>query len=332
MITLAVDAMGGDFAPQEVVKGVVEATKQLPDVNFILVGKEPLVRQELEPYQVATDKIRIMHAEEVVTMAESPVDGLKRKRDSSIAVSVKLVKTGEADAIVSAGNTGAAVAASYMTFGCLKSVRRPGIAITFYIHNSPVVVMDVGANIHCKPKDLVAYAVMGSLYSREVLNVENPRIGLLNIGVEGQKGNPLVQKTGHLLSQSNLNYIGSIEGDNLFSGSVDVVICEGFVGNIVLKISEGLSHHVLKIFLEGISLSQKDNPELIKTLHTELDRFRWRIDYAEQGGAPLFGLSKPCIICHGRSHARAMTNAMKCAVRIIEKDLSHKIEDQIQEV
>ena len=326
MITVAIDAMGGDFAPTEVVKGTLSALDSLPDTRFILVGKEEELKSLLASYE--GNRISTLHAPEVVGMAEVPVEALKRKRSASISTAVQLVRRGKADAVVSAGNTGAAVAASYMFFGCLRGVRRPGIAVSFHIHKRPVVLMDVGANIRCKPEDLYAYAVMASLYAEELLGVESPRVGLLNIGEEESKGNALVQEASNLLCRSDLRYIGSVEGDDIFRGTSDVIICDGFVGNIVLKVSEGLSENVLRVFVEEVENATGQGSASTAVRDT-LDRFRWRVDYAEQGGAPLLGVNGVCIIGHGRSHARAVTNALRCAVQMVQKNINQKIEARL---
>ncbi len=330
MVTVAIDAMGGDQAPSEIVKGTLSAIESLPMARFILVGKEEVLERELAPFGGQSERLQLLHAPEVVEMAEVPVEALKKKPASSIGKAVQLVRRGQAHAVVSAGNTGAAVAASYMGFGSLRGVRRPGIAVSFHIHERPVVLMDVGANIRCKPEDLYANAVMASLYAEEVLGVTAPRVGLLNIGEEKGKGNALVQKASDLLHRSPLEFIGNVEGDDIFGGASDVIVCDGFVGNIVLKVSEGLSENVLRVFVEEVVLTTGEGSASAAVRKT-LDRFRWRVDYAEQGGAPLLGVNGVCIICHGRSHARAITNALRCAVRMVEKDLNQKIEARLAE-
>ena len=328
MVTVAIDAMGGDFAPGEIVRGIISATTVLPDARFILVGRRGPIETELAAAGAPSERIDVVDAPDVIGMAEVPVEALKRKRASSIIGAVKLVREGRAQAVVSAGNTGAAVAASYMTLGSLTGVRRPGIAVSFFVHSRPVVLMDVGANIHCKPEHLYAYGVMASLYAETVLGVDAPRVGLLNIGEEECKGTSLVQLTGNLFARSGINYGGNVEGDKIFNGTHDVVVCDGFVGNIVLKVAEGLSENILRVFVREIEQSP-GGETAAEIVSSTQERFRWRIDYAEQGGAPLLGVNGVCIICHGRSHARAMTNAMRCAVRMVSQDLNHKIETRL---
>jgi len=330
MITLAVDAMGGDLAPTETVKGAMHALEYLPDTRFVLVGLEEALKKELDRIEGRKERIELLHAPEFVEMGEIPVEALKRKRATSIGKAVQLVRTGQADAVVSAGNTGAAVAASYLGLGTLRGVRRPGIAVSFHLNARPVVLMDVGANIHCKPEDLYAYAVMASLYAEEVLGVRKPRVGLLSIGEEEGKGNELVHEASNLLSRSGLKFIGNVEGDDIFRGTSDVVVCDGFVGNIVLKVSEGLSESLLRVLVGELEASD-DEGSTSAVVQTTIDRFRWRFDYAEQGGAPLLGVNGVCIICHGRSHARAIANACRCAARMVRQDLNHKIEARLAE-
>ncbi len=328
MATIAVDAMGGDLAPAEIVRGTVEALQFLPDTQFLLVGDREALNEQLRHAGKVEERIRIVHAPHVVSMSEVPVEALKRKPGSSIARAVELVRSGEADALVSAGNTGASVAASYMALGSLRGVRRPGIAVTFHARTQPVVIMDVGANIHCKPEDLFGYAVMASLYAEAVLGIGNPRVGLLNIGEEKGKGNALVQETSKLLQRSDLNFVGNVEGDDIFRGTSDVIICDGFVGNIVLKVSEGLSENLFQVFLEELASSAGQN-DAAAVLRDALGRFRKHVDYAEQGGAPLLGINGVCIVCHGRSNAWAVTNALRCAVRMLQVDLNQRIERRL---
>ncbi len=327
MVTLAVDAMGGDDAPREIVKGVVYAAEQSAETQYLLVGRQAAIEAELSQFAPARDRIAVVEAPDVIEMDEVPVEALKRKRVASITRAVGLVRQGKAQAIVSAGNTGAAVAASYMSLGTLKGIRRPGIAATFYVKEQPVVIMDVGANIHCKPADLLRYGIMASLYAQEVLGVRAPRIGLLNIGEEEKKGIALTRETAELFQRAEpeIAFVGNVEGDALFRGLCDVIICDGFVGNIVLKVSEGLAENVMQVFMDEFEKCSGAGAAL-DMFHAALDRFRWRIDYAEQGGAPLLGVNGVCIVCHGRSQARAMANAMRCAVRMVQKNLNHKIE------
>ncbi|MBI4605286.1 MAG: phosphate acyltransferase PlsX, partial [Planctomycetes bacterium] len=253
--SIAIDAMGGDHAPRQVVLGTIQSARSHPHVRHILVGREAEVRAELEAAgwrssvgdgRIDDGRIDVVPAEHVIGMGDSPVESLRRKRGSSIEVAVRLVKTGEAAAMVSAGNTGACVAAATILLGLLPEVRRAGIAVAFHAGASPVVVIDVGANVSSKPEHLIQYGIMANLYARSVLSVENPRIGLLNIGEEDEKGNPLAKTTHQLFSRTRLNFLGNVEGVEIFRGVCDVVVCDGFVGNIVLKVSEGLAERLVE--------------------------------------------------------------------------------------
>jgi len=330
MLTIAIDAMGGDFAPAEVVAGTIRAARSLSDCAFVLVGDEDVVRGELASHGWSGDRITIVHAPETIDMGEIPVEALRRKPRASIPVAVSLVATKQASAFVSAGNTGACVAACVFGLGRLAGVRRPGIAVTFRTQQHPVVLMDVGANISCKAEDLYQYAVMASLYAETVLSIRNPKIGLLNIGSEEAKGTALAVEANALFQRRGLNYCGNVEGGDVFRGVCDVVVCEGFVGNIVLKISEGLAETVFDLFrneLERVGFGA----EAIRDVREALHGFRERIDYAEQGGAPLLGVNGTAIICHGRSHARAIGNAIGVARRMVSLGLDARIVEGLGE-
>jgi glycerol-3-phosphate acyltransferase PlsX len=245
---IAIDAMGGDQAPREVVKGAILAARHLPEVPLLLVGKEEQVRAELDLAHWKGESLRVIPAEHVIEMGDSPVEALRRKRGSSIEEAVRLVREGQASAVVSAGNTGACVAASTILLGHLPRVKRAGIAVAFYAGHRPVVVIDVGANVAAKPEHLMQYGIMASLYAREILGVDNPRVGLLNVGEEDEKGNRLAKETYGLFQRTSLNFVGNIEGVEIFQGACDVVVCDGFTGNIVLKVSEGLAERLVALF------------------------------------------------------------------------------------
>jgi glycerol-3-phosphate acyltransferase PlsX len=297
-------------------------------------------------------------------MGENPVESLRRKKESSVAVATRLVKSGEASAMVSAGNTGACVAAGTVLLGLLPEVRRAGIAVCLHAGTAAVVVIDVGANISSKPEHLIQYGIMANLYSRTVLRVENPRIGLLNIGEEHEKGNALVKSTHALFRKTKLNFLGNVEGVEIFRGVCDVLVCDGFVGNIVLKVSEGLAEQLVDLFratteqvlrsVSACSVPARGVPahamaEVASTSKAgiaELEsvdpvgilerRFRGamvsmreRIDYAEYGGAPLLGVNGVSIIAHGRSDAKAITNAVRVAKRMVETDMNRHIAEEI---
>ncbi|THB79792.1 MAG: phosphate acyltransferase PlsX [Desulfobulbaceae bacterium] len=313
---IALDAMGGDHGPQELIAGAILAADQF-DTDICLVGDEQLLKKHLEsisPQQNSVSRLKIVHAATSVGMDENPVDAIRKKKDSSIMVAFDLVKNGEASAVVSAGNSGATLAAGVRKLGRLKNVARPGLASIFPTMKGPVVVMDVGANVECRPVHLYQFAVMASAFSK-LYDVDRPRVGLLTIGEESGKGNSLVKETYELLEQSDLNFIGNVEGRDVFQGDVDVIVCDGFVGNICLKISEGLAEALMKMLKDEIV---KSNFAKLGYLLAKpaFDKFRKRVDYAEYGGAPLLGIKGTGIICHGKSNAQAIKNAISVAIEM----------------
>jgi len=324
MVRVVVDAMGGDHAPREITRGAVAAAKQSPELTVLLVGNEEQVRAEL-PDDTPLDRVQVIHAEHVVEMHESPVSALKSKRDTSIGKSVGLLAVGEADALVSAGNTGGVVAASTIGLPRLPNARRAGIAVPLPARGGPCVLMDVGANIQCKPLHLVQYAVMANEYAMRVLDVAKPRVAILSVGDEESKGNPLVKKVGSVLrAYDGVQFVGNVEGQQIFAGDADVVICEGFVGNVILKAAEGLSDVFYRYMLAELNshMGAEDN-----RVNEILSDFRRETDYAHYGGAPLMGHAGSVFICHGRSSARAMENAVLCAANFVE----HGVPDGIAE-
>jgi glycerol-3-phosphate acyltransferase PlsX len=348
-LSIAVDAMGGDHAPREVVQGAVEAARADRDLRLLLVGREREVRAELEPLDAGGLNIEVVHAEHVIDMRDSPVEALRKKKGSSIEVAALRVRSGDAVAMVSAGNTGACVAAATLRLGLLPEVKRAGIAVTFHAGDRPLVVIDVGANVASRPEHLIQYAIMASHYARSVLRVENPTVGLLNVGEENEKGNALARTTHALFKKTRLNFLGNVEGVEIFRGICDVVVCDGFVGNIVLKVAEGLAERLADLFrkalearIEGVSrkLAEKaraghsGGSELIQGVGNELvgaiSGLRERLDYSEQGGAPLLGVNGVVTIAHGRSDARAIANAIRAAKRMAETDIQRNITEEIR--
>jgi phosphate acyltransferase len=308
---IAVDAMGGDYAPREVVAGTVKAAREFSDTEFVLVGVEAAVREEMAKAGASPANISIFHTPEVVGMGEAPTEALKSKKNSSITVSTKMVAEGKADAIFSAGNTGAQVACATVLLGPIKSIKRPGIAIVVPTHKGPVVLIDVGANIHCQPLHLLQYGIMASLFSQAIVGAKSPRVGILNIGSEDEKGNPLVRESRQLLEvQKDLNFIGNVEGRDIFKGACDVVVCEGFVGNVILKVVEGLGSSLFADIQAALNTASPDRAEENKKVLKDL---MGRNDYAEYGGAPLLGVNGISIIGHGSSNARAVFNALRVA-------------------
>ncbi len=328
---IALDAMGGDTAPAVTVRGALEAVESF-GLEVILVGDENRIKQELDSGggSKKVSGISIQHSSEVVAMDESPSSALRRKKNSSIRVAVDLVKTGKADAVVSAGNTGAAMATSFFRLGLVQGVDRPGIATVMPGVKKPFVLIDVGATVDCKPVHLLQFAVMGNIYAGTVLGRANPRVGLLSIGEEAGKGNELTKESFKLLEDSNLNFVGNVEGKEIFSGTVDVVVCDGFTGNVVLKTAEGLVESLAKMFRQEISGSLLGKIGYF-FLRAGLPDVRKKLDYAEYGGAPLLGINGVCIISHGRSTSKAIRNAVGVAADSVEKGLKETIKAGIHE-
>lgn len=312
MARIAVDAMGGDHAPQAVVEGALLAVERHSDLELTLVGDREQIEASLDQAGAAADRFEIEHAPEQVGMDEKPVEALRRKPKSSIRLMTSLVKEGRCLSCFSAGNTGAMVAAATMGLGLLPGVRRAGILVTFPLGNRPRVLIDAGANVECKAQHLYQYALMAKEFSARVYGVENPAVGLLNVGAEEQKGNQLVKETGEMLAQSSLRYVGNIEGDDVFQGDADVVVCDGFVGNIVLKVAEGLSQRLIQVLHKKLSaideMTGHQGP-----IHDSLQQLATVVDYAEYGGAPLLGVDGNVIIGHGRSNPHAIANALRTA-------------------
>jgi glycerol-3-phosphate acyltransferase PlsX len=309
---IGIDAMGGDFAPAEPVKGALAARELLRDDDrIVLIGDEPAIRRHLPAGKDWGDFVQIVHASQVIAMDEVPVEALRQKPDSSIARMAELALRGEVGAVISAGNTGACVAAAQMRLRRLRGVHRPGIAIVIPTYYGPVVMCDVGANVNCRPVHLYQYGLMASEYSQCICGVEQPRVGLLSIGEEDAKGNQLVKETRALLrGDASLRFVGNVEGRDIFRGLCDVVVCEGFVGNVCLKLMEGLAEGLFKSLMTELAGAK---PEAAARLEGPLGHIREKFDFNEYGGAPLLGVNGICIICHGASQARAITRAVGVA-------------------
>ncbi len=324
---IAVDAMGGDLAPAVVVEGAVHAASKL-GVSVILVGDKTRVEAELGRHRTKSANITVRHASEVVLMDESPIKAIRNKRDSSLRVCFELVKSGEAGAVVSAGNSGAAMAAGILLLKRLKGVERPAIAVSLPTMKDPAVLLDVGGNVDCKPVHLMQFAIMGDVYARYALKKKHPRVGLLSNGEEEAKGNELTRESNALIKKTSLNYIGYVEGREIYQGNVDVVVADGFVGNVVLKLSEGLVEAVTGMLKKEImsSISSRIGYFLAKEAFGKLKK---KIDYAEYGGAPLLGINGICIISHGRSNAKAIKNAIFRAHESLEGRVNDHIAGEI---
>ncbi len=311
---IALDAMGGDYAPASTVEGAIDAINEYQDLSIILVGNEAKIKKELDERDCTSLPISIRHASQVVEMDDSPLSALRRKKNSSIRIAIDLVKSGDADAMVSAGNSGVVMAMALYVLGKLPGVERPAIATVMPSLKDHFVLLDAGANVDCKPLHLYQFAIMGEAYASFIFENDNPRVGLLSIGEEDAKGNELTKESFKLIKNSHVNFIGNIEGQDIFLGDADVVVCDGFVGNIALKVSEGLAetiHRMLRSeIMEKAAAAGKEGAHLIKEAFSGLKK---RTDYSEYGGAPLLGISKPCIISHGRSTSKAIKNAIKVA-------------------
>lgn len=314
---VAVDAMGGDHAPGEIIRGAVAAAGN--DVKIVLVGDQEVLHQELAELR-AINLVEVVHAPDVVGMDEAPTIALRKKRDSSISVATRLVQSGEADALVSAGSTGAQMAAALLILGRLPGVQRPAIMTFFPTLKGPCVLLDVGANVDCKPQQLMQFAQMGYIYSLKVMKHSAPRIGLLNIGTEATKGNELTLGTYNLLKNSGLPFAGNIEPRELFQGDIQVVVCDGFVGNTLLKFGEGLGLMLMGLLKQEMTRSLRGRMGGLLVL-PGVERVRKLVDYAEYGGAPLLGVGGVSIICHGSSRAPAIKNAVKAARRCVQEGL-----------
>jgi glycerol-3-phosphate acyltransferase PlsX len=304
-ISLAVDAMGGDFAPGEIIKGAREALSLDENLRIILVGEPSLLEKEVE----GAEGIEILPASQTISVEEKPTV-VRKKQDSSLMVALRAVKEGRAQAVVTAGHTGAAVLGALLSWGKIKGISRPAIAAPMPCKGGKFLLLDAGANVDCKPEHLLHFAIMGNIYASQILHIQNPRIGLLNIGEETGKGNRLTTAVYQLLEKSSLNFIGNVEGKDIFSGKVDVVVCDGFVGNVVLKSSEGLAQLALYY---------------IKELGMDMEKLIPYFDYAEYGGAPILGVPHILIKSHGRSRAKAIRQAILVAKEAVEMDMIGKI-------
>ncbi len=328
---IALDAMGGDRGHEELIAGAVLASEEL-NLPITLVGDQELLETHLDSLGLAHSvraNFVIEPASQVVGMEESPVEAIRRKKDSSIMIAFDLVRKGEAKAVVSAGNSGATMAAGVRKLGRIKHISRPGIATAFPTLKKPVVIMDVGANVDCRSKHLFQFGIMASSFSH-VFDIENPRVGILSIGEEIGKGNSVVKETYAMLADSALNFIGNVEGRDVFQGDVDVIICDGFVGNICLKVSEGLAEAAMLMVKKEVvkSLVARIGYQLAKPAFR---RFKKKLDYAEYGGAPLLGINGIGIICHGKSSACAIKNAIAEASKMIDIDVNQKIVNSLKE-
>jgi phosphate acyltransferase len=326
---IAVDAMGGDHAPQCAVEGALRAAAG-DGASILLVGDRTRVEAELARLG-ARGQIEIVHAEEVVGMDEPAITPIRKKRRSSLRLCAELVKDGRAQAMVTAGNTGAAMVAAKMVIGTVAGVDRPALAAVLPNLQGRTVLLDVGANVDSKPIHLREFAVMGHFYAQAVLGMSQPRIGVLSIGEEEGKGTELTREVFRVLKTTGLNFVGNVEGRDVFNGKVDVIVCDGFVGNAVLKSAESLAEMLFRMLREEVAASARGKLGYVLAKPV-FDRFRRRVDYSEYGAGPLLGLNGGCFIAHGRANARAMQSAIRRAVEFSNARLDHKIRDKIAEL
>ena len=331
---IALDAMGGDEAPTSNVAGAISYLESYPNHTILLVGDETVLKSEVDrlaPPQAVRKGLEIVHASEVVDMDEPPITPIRKKRDASVRVAATAVREGDAAAMVSAGNTGAAMICAKMVIGTSPGVDRPALCAVLPNRKGHTVLLDVGANVDSKPEQLRQFAVMGHFFSQELQSSQRPRIGLLSIGEEQGKGTDTIKETFGVLERTGVNFIGNVEGGDVFSGDVDVVVCDGFVGNVLLKSAESLASMVAEMLREEIDGRLLSRLGMLVALPS-VNKFKTRVDYSEIGGAPLLGLKGACFIAHGRSSPKAIRNAIRGAVEFTEHGTSEKISKKLEEV
>ena len=327
-VHIALDAMGSDRGLAEMVSGAIQAVQDSKIIQVTVLGDKEQILAALS-HHPKSENIHIIPTTQVISMGDSPFEAIRRKKDSSIVVAFDKLKQGKFDAVVSPGNSGAVMAAALKFLGRLKGISRPGIAGVYPTMKGPVVMMDVGANVDCRPQHLYHFGIMASAFSTVMFNNAHPRVGLLSIGEEGGKGNTLVRKAHQLLHDSSLHFIGNVEGRDTFQGDVDVIVCDGFVGNVCLKLSEGLAEAIFSMLKDEISKTFKAKLGYVLA-RDAFARFRRRVDYAEYGGAPLLGLNGTGIICHGRSNALAIKNGILMAAELIRNNVNDHIRHLLQ--
>src|SRR5579885_3096067 len=328
MRRIALDTMGTDLAPAPEIEGAIQAARE-GFAEIILVGPEEILRKELTRRNVKGLPLEVVHASEAVTMEDKATKAFRSKRDSSVRVAARLVKEGRADGMISAGNTGAVMTTAKIVLGTLEAVQRPALAAVFpTAPGKPAVLLDVGANVDCKPQHLEQFAVMGEIYYRAIFGAKRPRVGLLSIGEEDQKGNELTREAFLRLKELPLRFIGNVEGRDLYNGRVEVIVCDGFIGNVALKISEGLIEVIAALLKESLSSTFTSKMGYMLSRNA-FRRFKKRVDYTEYGGAPLLGVRGVCMIAHGSSNAHAIKNAIRVAAEFVEGRVNEKIEREL---
>lgn len=328
-VVIALDAMGGDYAPEQTVKGAVEAVNSSDEIRVILVGKQDMIAKELEKYKYAKEDIEVVHASEIIDMGDVPTVAIKDKKDSSLVVAMRLVREGKADALVSAGSTGAVLVGGQLVVGRLKGIKRPPLAPFIPTTKGFSLLIDCGANVDARPEHLVQFAQMGSIYYENVMGKKNPTVALLNIGTEEEKGNQLVKDTKPLMKEcKNINYIGSVEACELVSGAADVIVCEAFVGNVVLKFFEGLALTLFGSLKEGLMSSTRTKLGAL-LVKPALKGLKNQFDTSSQGGAPLLGLKGLVVKAHGNSSSKEIEIALKQCISFKKQKINEKIKESI---
>ena len=328
-VVIALDAMGGDYAPEQTVKGAVEAVNSSDEIRVILVGKQDMIAKELEKYEYAKEDIEVVHASEIIDMGDVPTVAIKDKKDSSLVVAMRLVREGKADALVSAGSTGAVLVGGQLVVGRLKGIKRPPLAPFIPTTKGFSLLIDCGANVDARPEHLVQFAQMGSIYYENVMGKKNPTVALLNIGTEEEKGNQLVKDTKPLMKEcKNINYIGSVEARELVSGAADVIVCEAFVGNVVLKFFEGLALTLFGSLKEGLMSSTRTKLGAL-LVKPALKGLKNQFDTSSQGGAPLLGLKGLVVKAHGNSSSKEIEIALRQCISFKKQKINEKIKESI---
>ncbi len=325
---IGIDAMGGDHAPASNVGGGVDAAHLWPDLEVVLIGVESRIREELDREKKPPKNLSVVHAAEIVEMDEHPAQALRKKRDSSLGVATRMQHEGQLDAFISAGNTGAVMAFSLTGLGRLEGVERPAIATLMPTEHGTCVVLDVGANLDSKPIHLAQFGVMGSLFTKYALGRDQPKVGLLSVGEESTKGDALTVRAHELLAKTNLNFMGNVEGRDILKGKADVVVCDGFVGNVILKFTESVMSMLETSILKYVYTSIRARAGVF-LMRPVLRRFAKDLDYEEYGGAPLLGIRGTVIICHGRSSGKAIRNAVRVARLVVEQGVNEKIKEEM---
>jgi len=334
-VKIILDAMGSDNAPDVEIQGTLDCLKEQGDISIILTGKKDLLESKLNAMHVSSDvrgRIEIYHASEVITMSDSPAQAFKQKPDSSIVVAAKLLKEEKADALVSAGNTGAVVVTSLLIAGRIPGVLRPALCSTFPSKKGYTAVLDVGATVECKPEYLAQFAIMGSLYAEHILNINKPVVGLLNVGEEEKKGNETLNAALELIKKTDINFRGNAEGRDIMNGNFDVIVCDGFVGNALLKFGEGIGNFVFASLKEGIKKGNTLNKIGVFLMQPVFEDLKKRMTYDEYGGAILLGIKKPIIKTHGNATTKAIKNSIKTAAKFVAERINSEIERSVNKI